>query len=73
MDSGETDNTEQYWTKAIAGFFKLGVRDATVPLSSFDYDMAQTIAFKLNGRVEVKGTDYVFRQTMVQKLMERED
>ena len=58
----EVKNTEEYWIKAIEDFFRLGMKEASVPTSNLDYSTAKTIGHKLNCGVEVRGSDYIFQQ-----------
>ncbi len=60
MKPNEPINSEKYWTKAVADFFSLGMKEAQVPLLSLNQDMAQNIAQVLEVRVEIKGANYVF-------------
>ncbi len=53
---------EEYWSTAITDFMKLGMNEALVPIDSFSYDIAKTIALKLDLTVEVIGGNYVFRK-----------
>ncbi|MES2627143.1 MAG: hypothetical protein V4628_17785 [Pseudomonadota bacterium] len=60
MKPNEGNNSEEYWTTAIADFFSLGVKEAQVPVLSLNYEAARKIAQALGVNVEIKGANYVF-------------
>jgi len=59
---------EEYWTKAVQDFMKLGLKEAKVPIGSFSFDTAKAIALKLGLTVDVSGKDYVYRQNTGSEL-----
>ena len=61
-----------YWSAAVKDFFKLGLKEALVPLASLNYATAKAIGQNLNASVEVRGSDYVFRQNPANKCMEED-
>ncbi len=56
-------NTEAYWTKNVEDNFKLGMNKAVVPASNVSYSEAKVIGSKLNVRVDISGTSYIFHKS----------